>query len=305
MIYKFYYTILLIIITLLYNPTLLYSYTIKTDIGLGLITEKVEYNDNSRSNSIINGYTSISNFSVSSDLTHKESKLILGPLLELSRDEDYAQSSTLGMQIGYGNLSDHTFLFGASWSYKKHLRVNEKTGHGVNTFCYLGRQEYTHLNIINNNGGLGLLLVPIIHPTNKLEIELALGYKKLLPVYLFFNFKGSSVMQSNSFEEKETQLLYKSALGHFHLIYYGKRIYLSAGYTSYGTGYYLAEHNGNYWEEIQTYREEKYNGFGTTGKIKNIFSKKNSILFEYALMKNKSGFLNEFSFGIEFIFSSI
>jgi hypothetical protein len=278
-----------------------YSLSFKTYFDYKIIPTSINYDDNLQINTIITKTTSVINSSIKVNLSDDESKFLIGPIFELSRNEDYSQAVTFGIQLGYGNLYENKFIMGLSGSYLQDLRIRNTLRYSINSFIYIGEQEFTHLNIINNGGLLALILIPATDSNNTIEIELAIGYKKFLPIYFLGNIKATNLISSIS-DNQYIKYFTKNSI--YHLIYYGNDFNISFGYTDYEHGYYLTENDktGYYLTKISTYTEAKYYGFGCTFKKKNLLALNNNVYLEYHILKNENKLLNIGKIGFEYIF---
>ena len=281
---------------------LIYPISLTNSIKTEIISSQTEFSNNVGPNYLFSHTTLGLNYSLYSNLLDKESNLIFGPIFEISRVEDFAESLIYGLQIGRENY----FIMGLSGSYLTSLHFDTNPNQ-VNSFMYIGDQNASHFNIINYGGLVGFFFIPVIFHDNRIEMELSLGYKKILPFHLIFNINGTNFQKDFSWIVNDDFTRYSRSIVFCHIIFYRPNYHISTGYSLYYV--YLGDEqvteihaDGFSSKNIYSYRDDIYQGIGTTMTLFNIYNNVDLASQFHLLFNKKYNTIGILKFSIKHLF---
>ena len=197
-----------------------------------------------------------------------------------SHYENFAIRTGLGFEAGFGDYRNPFISAGMSFIYLHDMvfnkgnsngRIDKDDGFDMSSFINIGYKDDIHLFI---DFSWALFGYPgyLLARTYNYSLELVLGYKELIPVFL--KIKGFTLInEDNKINYTDgIQYSYEQLFSLIHIQYYGDSFGLSIGYSSHIELYrkmILDDKQTGYIDDDITVDKRSYNGGGITFDLKN------------------------------------
>lgn len=181
-------------------------------------------------------------------------------------DENFAARTGGEIEWGSGNYKNPSSSIGFGLTSFHDMVFNSSQSRYPNIFLNFGPRDDMHI-FINAAGNQIVFADESEDYINSDSIDISLGYKDFLPLFLRFNLFGTETSVYNI--QKEEALLYEHSVSYIHLQYYGDHYGISAGYIYSKEEYQRKTWLNGHKETESKIGYKKSNGGGLTFYIKN------------------------------------